>query len=551
MMSLFDQSRLIELTPSGFRRSVNRLLLHCGFDEVADVDGPNDGGGDLIGWRGDETWVFQSKWKKSGAIGVEAVEEAKNGYLEYGAKRAAVVTSTHLSPQALQKIESYKSVGIEIFSWGGEELRGLFAQKASQRLPGRDLRNYQKIALNSIVNDLNSSRRALLYLATGLGKTVVTGAVIEWFLKQFPNKRILILAHARDLIYQIEKSIWQDLDKKTPTQIIDSEEKPNDLSGVTLATRQSIIKYIKGGYSPDFVIVDEAHHVGGEGEYSDIFSLLPNALRLGVTATPWRGDKFAISSIFGDPSYSLGIEEGMRDGYLAEVNYKLFCDNINWDLIEQASKHSYTIKDLNRRLFLPQRDQLVIDRLLDVWSTIEKPKAIVFCQTIAHAEQFCELLKRYSDWSNVAVLHSEIPKWDRRKALIKFRKSECPILVAVDILNEGVDVPDVNIICFARVTHSRRIFIQQLGRGLRISHGKKSVEVLDFVSDLRRIAAIIGLQERVKGKGTEFESLEVGNNRFEFSSNRAQEFMNEWVKDVASLETEDDETKLHFPSQMT
>jgi superfamily II DNA or RNA helicase len=119
-------------------------------------------------------------------------------------------------------------------------------------------------------------------------------------------------------------------------------------------------------------------------------------------------------------------------------------------------------------------------------------------------------------------------------------------LTSVDILNEGVDVPDVNILCFARVTHSRRIFVQQLGRGLRLRQGKSRVTVLDFVSDLRRIAAALNIKREMEAGETEVLQ-DIGPSTVEFSDQRVGTLMDEWIKDAASLETAYDEARLQFP----
>lgn len=131
---------------------------------------------------------------------------------------------------------------------------------------------------------------------------------------------------------------------------------------------------------------------------------------------------------------------------------------------------------------------------------------------------------------------------------MRFRNGDISIITAVDILNEGVDIPDVNIICFARVTHSRRIFVQQLGRGLRLRPGKRHVEVLDFVSDIRRVAAILNLRESVAVDEIETLRLAQRGTSFGFSDQRAETLMREWIKDAASLESALDDTRLQFPS---
>ena len=173
------------------------------------------------------------------------------------------------------------------------------------------------------------------------------------------------------------------------------------------------------------------------------------------------------------------------------------------------------------------------------------PKAIIFCQSIPHAENILKLLRGFEKWKNSAILHSGLNKLDRKLALMNFRKDDCSILVAVDILNEGIDVPNVNIICFARVTHSRRIFVQQLGRGLRIAEGKEKVMVLDFAADVRRIAALEQLNQSLNG---DEEYLINTLNNIEFKDKRVQSIMKEWLKDVSDLENSEDQEKIQFPN---
>ena len=136
-----------------------------------------------------------------------------------------------------------------------------------------------------------------------------------------------------------------------------------------------------------------------------------------------------------------------------------------------------------------------------------------------------------------------------RMSLLRFRSDNCPILVAVDILNEGVDVPNVNIICFGRVTHSRKIFVQQLGRDLRIDHEneKEKVVVLDFAADTRRLAAIENLDENVNRFGGD-EEVKFQRNSIKFNDQRAKLLIREWIMDAASLETMNQESTLQFPN---
>jgi superfamily II DNA or RNA helicase len=274
-------------------------------------------------------------------------------------------------------------------------------------------------------------------------------------------------------------------------------------------------------------------------------SLCAESKILGVTATPWRGDSADVIQHFGGASFKLGIEEGMRLGYLCDVRYRVFVDDIKWDFVRSISQNRYSIRELNSSLFIPQRDEKIRDELLTVWNQTPNPRAIVFCQTIEHARRMQEILSAVPQWRNAQSIHNEVNRRDRQIHLMNFRRGVVPLLVAVDVLNEGVDVPDVNIVCFARVTHSRRIFVQQVGRGLRLSHGKEFVSVLDFVSDLKRVAEVLHLRKSVS---QDVEDVFLpSSHSITFEDKRVESLMTEWLLDVADIELAADNARFNFP----
>ena len=143
-------------------------------------------------------------------------------------------------------------------------------------------------------------------------------------------------------------------------------------------------------------------------------------------------------------------------------------------------------------------------------------------------------------------------QYKRSRILSDFSEGTINVICAVDIFNEGIDVPDVNILVFQRVTHSRRIFIQQLGRGLRISEGKDKVIVLDFVSDIRRFAAGLSLKDSL----LEYEKVSTRidlPNKVTFmkvggEDPEAETFLRQWLDDVVAIEEADEDASvLKFP----
>ena len=144
-------------------------------------------------------------------------------------------------------------------------------------------------------------------------------------------------------------------------------------------------------------------------------------------------------------------------------------------------------------------------------------------------------------------------QYEKNRVLSDFSDGRLNVVCAVDIFNEGIDVPDVNILVFQRVTHSRRIFIQQLGRGLRISENKEKVIVLDFVSDIRRFAAGLELKDGLEGGRPTKPTRIALHNQVTFKKvtgddPETEKFLRIWLDDVAAIEDSGENASvLKFP----
>lgn len=297
------------------------------------------------------------------------------------------------------------------------------------------------------------------------------------------------------------------------------------------------------GVSPR--LIDEAHHARANAFEVCLNHLKPRFL-IGMTATPWRSDGLALEQMFGVPLAKVSLVDGMRLGYLSKVDYRLMCDNINWSEVSKMSKKKISVRDLNKRLFIPQRDDAIISDVMKVARGMQRPKIAVFSPSVAHAESFAKLL-------NIAGIPTGCvtskDKQNAHKTLLEFSSDKLSAITAVDILNEGIDVPDINVLVFLRATHSRRIFVQQLGRGLRTSKFKDKVIVLDFVTDIRRIALVKAFNDETKAPRVpgDVSTVYLKDGVVTFNDTKSQRFIDAWLNDVASLEDRDDAEKLEFP----
>ena len=235
----------------------------------------------------------------------------------------------------------------------------------------------------------------------------------------------------------------------------------------------------------------------------------------------------------------------MRRGYLSRVDYRLFVDNVDWDVVRDASKRSYSLKELNSKLFLPQRDEAVRDELTGRGRKPATRARSCSARPSSTPSGWPSCCGSTPEWRDTCAIHAGLNKRERQLRLLEFRSGHVPILTAVDILSEGVDIPDCNLIAFARVTHSRRIFVQQLGRGLRLREGKEKLLAFDFVSDLRRVAALLNIRRTLEAEDIEVLP-DVPQPSITFSDLRVESLLEQWILDAADLETSNDEARLQF-----
>jgi superfamily II DNA or RNA helicase len=534
----------------GLERIIARLMGHIGWKDTTVIGGAGDKGCDILATRAEseqiKSWVVQAKAVSGDRyIGPSAVKEAIDAMSFYEANVAAVATNGEFTRTARQRQELLEKNGYTLKLWNGLFIKSLVDNMPDDHAGLRPLRPYQDKIVERVVNGFErGDKRAFYIVATGLGKTVIA-ATIARELWERGCRRILVLCHATDLALQLEQGFWSQIKKEVPTSVFFDGLPPRDTDGISFGLDQSLYGYLPGIEPEQFdvVIVDEAHHALAHGFRSCLEHLKPKFL-IGMTATPWRGDGQSLSTVFGDAIEKVSLVDGMAMGYLAKVDYRILCDNVDWDNMEQISKQKLSIRDLNKRLFLPQRDEAAISEIQRVVRDIANPRIAIFSPSIEHSNRFADML---SVAGIPCAALSRVDKAERRRRLLAFASGTYQAVAAVDIMNEGIDIPDVNLLVFLRATHSRRIFVQQLGRGLRLSEGKEKVIVLDFVSDIRRMAEMLEMNNEGKIKGAQQEVVYLREGFVSFSDAKVERFVNVWLEDIADLGNSEDETKLTFP----
>jgi superfamily II DNA or RNA helicase len=595
IIPFYKQSVVEASTWQGFERLVARLLVLQGFEHTWLVGQSGDGGADVIATRpnksgGDDIrWLVQVK-KLNKPVGESVVNETIDALMKYSAHTPLIVSMKGFTSEAHKRREQLMKDGIPLQFWDLARIQTLGEALPKEPLVfqgsgGLQLRNYQTEAIERILERYTdkSSNNALVVLATGLGKTITAGEAVRRIRAGSKNPlRVLVLAHTIDLVHQLERSFWPFMSTSDSSCVISGNEKPNSFEdqlpnyAYVFATRDSVHIAQQNEVFPneifDVVVVDECHHLGAEVYESDWDKLgagqQGGPFLIGLTATPWRPSGESLDHRFDAPVVQVDLPRGLRDGHLANVDYRIYTDNVDWDQLRELEGERFTPKAINRTLFITNWDDSVIERTSEAWKELTgNRRGIVFCGTIHHATTVANKINALGFTKAVAIASQKadgkaLSPVERSRILWDFAGGKTGILCAVDILNEGIDVPDVNLVVFQRVTHSRRIFIQQLGRGLRLKKGKDKVVVLDFVTDIRRFAEGLSLSKALDDDGPrpgqpETITLKPGHIRgsstvtFRRATEEdfdSKEFLTQWLRDMDKVaEAGEDASVLSFP----
>jgi len=350
----------------------------------------------------------------------------------------------------------------------------------------RILNLLQKEALDGLTAAHAIGQKAgLIVLPPGSGKTRIAAEDA----KTLDPNRVLYIAHTHEILDVAESEFQAKFGAESVTRL-ENASSLRRLNRVNIATIRLVAENLAelSASQFDYVVVDEFHHAAAKS-YRRLIEQIQPPFLLGLTATPFRGDRRDILQLCnGNIVISYEIRFGIETGVLCPYHYFGCFDDVDYAQL-QHNGLTYSVRDLEKALVVPERDRAIIRKWRE--KAAGKP-TVAFCCSIKHAERVAASFN--SEDVAAALYTSETDRQNREQTLDVFKSGGLSVLCVVDVLNEGADLPFVECLLFLRPTESKRIFYQQLGRGLRKYVGKSHCIVIDFIGNFKNAHKILDYQ---------------------------------------------------------
>ena len=347
---------------------------------------------------------------------------------------------------------------------------------------------YQKEILENLQAErkIFNRNKNLVVAATGVGKTVISAFDYKTFRDENPRARLLFVAHREEILKKSRDTFRYICKDLNFGELLVGNNKPDSIENLFVSIQSLNSSKLLERTTPDFydyIVIDEVHH-GAAKSYQKLLEYYKPKVLLGLTATPERMDGADITKYFDKRmAYEMRLPEAIDNKLLCPFQYFGVSDfvdlsNLKW------TRGGYEISELENVFVLnteiaKRRAKEIIQNTIKYVDDIENVKALGFCVSIKHAEFMAEEFNKVGIPS-IAITGDTV-KEIRNDASRKLIKGEIKVIFTVDLFNEGVDIPQINTVLFLRPTESLTIFLQQLGRGLRLCEGKDCLTVLDFI----------------------------------------------------------------------
>ena len=354
---------------------------------------------------------------------------------------------------------------------------------------------YQQEILDKIraERQIRGNYKNLIVAATGTGKTVISAFDYKNFCKEFGRPaNLLFVAHREEILKQSIVTFRGILKDNNFGDLYVGNEKPASLNNLFVSIQTFNSRELTSVTTPDFydyIIVDEFHHAAAHS-YQELLTYYKPKVLLGLTATPERMDGKSILEYFNNRiTAEIRLPEAIDRKLLCPFQYFGVTDEVDLSDLKWE-RGGYNRKELSNVYTMNQavackRANLIIRSIFKYVTDINEVKGLGFCVSKEHAK----FMSDYFNSKNIPSMYlvSETSDEDRNSAKKRLVEGYVRFIFVVDIYNEGVDIPEVNTVLFLRPTESLTIFLQQLGRGLRLCEGKDCLTVLDFIGQAIKI----------------------------------------------------------------
>ncbi len=368
------------------------------------------------------------------------------------------------------------------------------------------LRPYQQEAVDAWWKywERGGKGNPLLVLPTGAGKSIVQAALVHSILERFPQTKILLLTHVKELIEQNAEKLRAYFGDKVGVYSAGLGEKVLDRP-ITVAGVQSIVNR-RFEIEPNLIFIDECHRVPdkGNGQYRKLLEAVtstnPNVRVTGLSATPFRTKSGWLhkgkSRIFTDVIVDVDVAGLIEQGYLSQLRSKAGVAEPDVSGVKVRAGE-FAKRELETVMTDRGLVQAAIKESLSLGEG--RKKWLLFCSGLKHAGMVLEELSSHG--VSAVGVYGNTPQSERDEHIRAFKAGEVQALVNVNVLTTGFDAPDIDCLVMLRPTQSPGLYCQMVGRGLRIAEGKRDCLVLDFSGNIERHGPIDKIEVREARNG--------------------------------------------------
>jgi len=333
--------------------------------------------------------------------------------------------------------------------------------------------------------ELHQRYRNLIVAATGTGKTIISAFDFERFYQTNPSANFMFIAHREEILRQAQGAYRGVLKNSTFGELWVGNNKPSKYQHLFVSIQslnnQIDTLQLSQDYF-DYIVIDEVHHITATSYRSVLTHFKPQIL-LGLTATPERHDGEDILTDFCNViAAEIRLPEAINQRHLCPFQYFAIDDNTDLTSIPW-SRGRYDIAELTRLYtYNDHRVMRILQSLGEIVTDIDQMRALAFCVSKEHAAFMAQKFTLKGIACDVLTSDNSA---ERELQQQRLKSKQINVLFVVDMFNEGVDIPELDTLLFLRPTESLTIFLQQLGRGLRLTESKECCTILDFVGNSR------------------------------------------------------------------